>query len=108
MSVDLLRGICGNRAVGGAGALLCLGVLGSEALAAAPAEWPSKPIRLIVSAATGSSIDIPARVVAEKLKERLGQPLVVDNRPQAGGIVSVEAAAKAPPDGYTLLWSFNG
>jgi tripartite-type tricarboxylate transporter receptor subunit TctC len=80
----------------------------ASAAAAQTDAWPSKPIRLIVSAATGSSIDIPARVVAEKLKERLGQPVVVDNRPQAGGIVSVEAAAKAPPDGYTLLWSFNG
>ena len=80
----------------------------ASAAAAQTDSWPSKPIRLIVSAATGSSIDIPARVVAEKLKERLGQPVVVDNRPQAGGIVSVEAAARAPADGYTLLWSFNG
>jgi tripartite-type tricarboxylate transporter receptor subunit TctC len=79
--------------------------------ATAPAQvdaWPTRPIRLIVSAATASSLDIPARAVAEKLRARLGQPVVVDNRPQAGGIVAVDAAAKALPDGYTLLWSFNG
>jgi tripartite-type tricarboxylate transporter receptor subunit TctC len=79
-----------------------------NAPAAQPDSWPSRPIRLIVSAATASSLDIPARAVAERLRDRLGQPIVVDNRPQAGGIVSVEAAARAAPDGYTLLWSFNG
>jgi tripartite-type tricarboxylate transporter receptor subunit TctC len=89
-----------------AAGLVCAGASGA---ATAQAEaWPSRPIRMIVSAATGSSLDIPARVVAEKLRERLGQPVVVDNRPQAAGIVSVDAAAKAAPDGYTLLWSFNG
>ena len=63
---------------------------------------------MIVSAAAASSLDIPARAVAEKLRARLGQPVVVDNRPQAGGIVAAAAAARAAPDGHTLLWSFNG
>ena len=89
-------------------AALILSAFASSVEAAQPAEWPSRPIRMIVSAATASSLDIPARAVADKLKERLGQTIVVDNRPQAGGIVSVEAAARAAPDGYTLLWSFNG
>ena len=74
----------------------------------ASAQWPDRPIRLIVSAAAGSSLDIPARIVAEKLRARLGQPMVVDNRPQAGGTIAAAAAARAAPDGYTLLWSFNG
>jgi len=72
------------------------------------ADYPDRPIRLIVSAAAGSSLDIPARLVAEKLRARLGQPLVVDNRPQAAGTIAAAAAARAAPDGYTLLWSFNG
>src|SRR5262245_3175766 len=74
----------------------------------ASAQYPDRPIRLIVSAAAGSSLDIPARTVAEKLRSRLGQPLVVDNRPQAAGTIAAAAAARAAPDGYTLLWSFNG
>jgi len=72
------------------------------------AQYPDRPIRLIVSAAAGSSLDIPARMVAEKLRSRLGQPVVVDNRPQAAGTIAAAAAARAAPDGYTLLWSFNG
>ena len=78
------------------------------AIPAAGAQYPDRPIRLIVSAAAGSSLDIPARMVAEKLRNRLGQPVVVDNRPQAGGIIAAAAAARAAADGYTLLWSFNG
>ncbi|HKA40391.1 MAG TPA: tripartite tricarboxylate transporter substrate-binding protein [Burkholderiales bacterium] len=87
-----------------ASSLLCA----ADGGAAQTETWPARPIRLIVSAAAASSIDIPARAIADKLRDRLGQPLVVDNRPQAGGIIAVEAAAKALPDGYTLLWSFNG
>jgi tripartite-type tricarboxylate transporter receptor subunit TctC len=74
----------------------------------ASAQYPDRPLRLIVSAAAGSSLDIPARMVAEKLRARMGQPLVVDNRPQAGGTIAAAAAARAAPDGHTLLWSFNG
>jgi tripartite-type tricarboxylate transporter receptor subunit TctC len=70
--------------------------------------WPAKPIRMIVAGAPGSSLDIPVRAVGDKLKDRLGQPIVVENRPAAGGTVATDAAAKAPADGYTYVMSFNG
>ncbi|HKQ29543.1 MAG TPA: tripartite tricarboxylate transporter substrate binding protein [Burkholderiales bacterium] len=70
--------------------------------------WPSKPVRIIVAGAPGSSLDIPVRTVGEKLRDRLGQPIVVENRVAAGGTVATDAAVKAPPDGYTFVMSFNG
>ena len=65
--------------------------------------WPTKPIRLIIPAAAGGSTDVTGRSMATKLSEILGQPIVVDNRTGAGGIIGLEVAAKSAPDGYTLL-----
>jgi tripartite-type tricarboxylate transporter receptor subunit TctC len=65
--------------------------------------WPSKPLKLIVPFTAGGSTDTVARIVAEKLSTRLGQPVIVDNRAGAGGAVGSDIAAKSPPDGYTLL-----
>lgn len=70
--------------------------------------WPDKPIRFIVSAGPGSSLDTLARVIGDKLKDRLGQPIIVDNKPAAGGTVATAEVAKAAPDGYTMLLGFNG
>jgi tripartite-type tricarboxylate transporter receptor subunit TctC len=73
------------------------------AAVAAAQDYPSKPIRLIVPQPPGGGFDLVARVVAEKLSQRLGQNVVVENRPGSGTLVGTEAAAKSPADGYTLL-----
>jgi tripartite-type tricarboxylate transporter receptor subunit TctC len=87
------------------------------ALAAAPLPgvapalaqgWPAKPIRMVLTAPPGSSIDVLGRLLADKLRERLGQPVVPDNRPQAGGTVGTAEVARAAPDGYTIGLSFTG
>ena len=65
--------------------------------------YPAKPIKIIVAAAPGSPSDLPARIASQILTSRLGQPVVVENRPGAGGALGAKIAAAAPPDGYTLL-----
>ncbi|WP_233167440.1 Bug family tripartite tricarboxylate transporter substrate binding protein [Xylophilus sp. ASV27] len=77
------------------------------AAAAQAQDWPQRPIRIVVPFAAGASPDILARIVNDRLAARLGQPLIVDNRPGAGGNTGTDQAAKAPPDGYTFLLSVN-
>jgi tripartite-type tricarboxylate transporter receptor subunit TctC len=74
-------------------------------LGALAQDWPSKPIRLVINIAPGSSPDVLGRAVATPLSQALGVPVVVENRSGAGGIVGAEVVAKAPGDGYTLLMS---
>lgn len=74
-------------------------------LAAAQASWPEKPIRVIVPLPPGGPGDIVLRSAAEKMQAVLKQPLVVDNRPGAAGNLGAAEAARAPPDGYTWLWT---
>lgn len=73
----------------------------------AEAAWPSRPIRIIVPYNAGGATDIVARVVAERLSTRLGQPVLVENRGGASGIMGTDAAAKAAPDGYVLTVSLS-
>ena len=77
-------------------------------LALAQGNWPTKPIRLVVTFPPGGSSDASARIVAPRLAERLGQPVVVDNRPGAGGGVGLDLVAKAPADGYTIVLASAG
>lgn len=76
--------------------------LAMPAMAADAGNWPTRPIRLIIPFAPGGSSDIAGRVFSQRLSERLGQQVVVDNRSSAGGIVGAELLARAPADGYTL------
>jgi len=69
---------------------------------AAQSDYPNKPIKLIVGFAPGGSTDIVARIVAQKLGEKLGQTVIVENRAGAGGTIGADVTAKSPPDGYTL------
>ena len=69
----------------------------------AQSGYPKRPVRLIVTFPPGGSSDLIARIISPPLSERLGQSVVVDNRPGAGGAVGAEAVAKAAPDGHTLM-----
>lgn len=87
-------------------ALSALLLLGAANTAAQP--FPSKPVKVIVPSTPGDGSDILARSIAQKLTERWGQPVVVENRPGAGGVVGTEAAAKSPADGYTVIMGNAG
>ncbi|WP_295551095.1 tripartite tricarboxylate transporter substrate binding protein [uncultured Pseudacidovorax sp.] len=80
----------------------------AAALPALAAEWPAKPITLIVPFPAGGSTDALARLIGQRLSEKLGQPVVVDNRAGAGGNLGTDMVAKAAPDGYTLALSTSG
>jgi tripartite-type tricarboxylate transporter receptor subunit TctC len=84
-------------------ALACTALAGP----AVAQDYPSRPVRIIVPFATGGPADVYARFLGARLQEALGQPFVIDNRPGAGAVTGTEAAAKAAPDGYTLLLMSN-
>jgi tripartite-type tricarboxylate transporter receptor subunit TctC len=84
-------------------AMLCGVVLSAPVSVASAQSYPSAPIRMLVPGAPGGSADIIARMIGGKLQERMGQPVVADNRPGAGQMIGGELAAKAPPDGHTMI-----
>jgi tripartite-type tricarboxylate transporter receptor subunit TctC len=85
--------------------LAVVGLLFSAAgIAASSQSYPSRPVRLLVGYAPGGS-DIPGRMLAQKLAEKFGQPFVIDNRPGASSVLATDLLTKAPPDGYTLIFS---
>jgi tripartite-type tricarboxylate transporter receptor subunit TctC len=88
-----------------AAAAVILSLVAAEASAQA---WPVKPVRLIAPAVPGGVTDIVARAIAQPLSERLGQPVIVENRAGGSGLIALEAVATAPPDGYTILLVTEG
>ena len=85
--------------------LLCIAVVWSAAASAQ--AYPSRPITLVAPYAAGSGIDVMARMIAANLSPRLGQPIIVDNKPGAGSVIGSEFVAKSAPDGYTLMYTSN-
>lgn len=89
-------------------AILCASCNAATAIAQSATQYPAKAIRMIVPSAPGSGPDIMARTIGQKLNEAWGQPVIVEARPGAGGIIGSEAVAKAAPDGYTLIMGNAG
>jgi len=89
-------------------ALTSLAALAAAALPAAAQNYPKQPIHVIVGFAAGGGTDIAARMIGQKLSDALGQPVIVENRPGAGGTTGNGVVAKATPDGYTLLMTAAG
>ena len=81
-------------------ALACVAGLSFSALAQ---QYPAKPVRMVVPFPAGGPTDIVGRTIGQKLNDTLGQPVIIDNRAGAGGVIGTEHVAKSPPDGYTLL-----
>ena len=89
-------------------AITALAVVLALATGAQAQSWPSNPIRLVVPFAPGGGADLMARILADPLSKRLGQPIVIENKPGGGATLGADLVAKAAPDGYTLLWTTPG
>ena len=85
---------------------IILAVLATSPLRAQ--TYPNRPVKLMVPFAAGGAVDVTARLLGSKLAEQMGQPVVIENRPGAGGTLAVDVVAKSPPDGYTILQNTNG
>src|SRR5262245_1035188 len=96
-----MRCLPATRIVAGAVLLLAAGWCLGQA-------YPSRPIRVVVPYAAGGFSDISSRVVTEAMSRALGQPLIVEPRPGGGGRIGAEAIARAPADGYQILYTTNG
>jgi tripartite-type tricarboxylate transporter receptor subunit TctC len=92
-----------RRCIIAAIACVLAGGIGLVPLPACAQAYPTKPIRLVVPFPPGGSLDVVARAIGQKLTEAWGQPVVIDNRPGAGGNIGADLVAKSAPDGYTIL-----
>ena len=101
MTLPLVRRSLSRAVIGAFAALLWAGAIAAD-------PYPSKPIRVLVPYAAGGTTDQLARVLQPALSESLGQQLLIDNKPGAGGTIGTEMAVTAPPDGYTLVFGNNG
>lgn len=97
----------GRSLVGGFVGLALAASFSASADSAAAQDWPTSPVRIIAPFPPGGSVDTLARLVQGDLQERLGQPIVIENRPGASGSIGAAAAAASPPDGYTWLFVFD-
>lgn len=95
---------CRNRALRWFAASIA-GVIAAGAMPALAQSWPQKPVSLIVSQGPGSSPDVFARLISERLQAALNQPVIVENKPGGGNIIGAQAAARAAPDGYTFFFA---
>ena len=105
----MLRIICAAPHAGALAGCIITMTLGAFACSAfGQAAFPSKPLRLVVPFVPGGSTDLIARIMAQKLEEPLGQQVIVENRPGAGGNIGLDYVAKSQPDGYTLIFGHVG
>ena len=88
--------------------LLLAATLAAVSAVASAQPFPNKPLKIIVPSTPGDGSDILARAIGQKLSERWGQPVVIENRPGAGGVVGTEAAARSTADGYTVIMGNAG
>jgi len=89
-------------------AALVLTFAGTAPLHAEAQTWPEKPVHIIVAFTAGSATDVIARAISNELSAKLGQPVIIENKPGAGGTIAATQVAKSPPDGYTLLVNSSG
>jgi tripartite-type tricarboxylate transporter receptor subunit TctC len=112
MGFTHIKGAVMKRGVAGRSIGLLVGLVGLAFAPAAHAQadaghYPNKPVHILVGFGPGGGMDLLARIVGQKLSERLGQPVIIDNKPGAGAMLAAELLARAPADGYTLLVAPN-
>src|SRR5688500_10278992 len=105
---DTSTGLNSKRSAAMVRLIVCLlSLMSLQALPAAAQSWPSRPVTVIVGFPAGAGIDIFARFLADGLRERTGQPFIVENRPGAASNIAAQAVARAAPDGHTVLYTAN-
>src|SRR5688500_20340753 len=88
--------------------LAAMAIAAALALPAAAQDWPTRPLRIIVPFPAGGSADVQARVIADELAKAVGQPVLLDNKPGAGGSIGAGEAARSAPDGHPLFMATTG